>query len=286
MKKRLCLILSLLLCLTVLYPGLAEEAETEEDNTGEVHVVDPSELVEIVAGDEGETVEPSVPDGVERFTINGDSRVSVNVRDFPFCAIAYIEATGECGETWYGSGFVAGKYGNTVITAAHCLVCPKHGKWAKKLTFYFGYKNRKNYMHKYSGPWYAWVGNTFTSHEYSYDGDWGVVRLKNEKISNKVGGFGMDFPSDSAVPSKYVYAAGYSDQTLQKDSGFLTLLDSKHFKYTFDTVKGDSGGPIFTADGYAVGIVIGETSSSNGVPLYNVGYRLNSEITQAVDKVQ
>ena len=285
MKKWFCLILSILFCIGLLLPAAAEEAGAEEDNTGEVYVVDPAELVEIVAGEDADSVEPSVPDDVQRYTFHGDSRVSVNVRDFPFCAIAYIEAVGSCGDCWSGSGFVAGKYGNTVITAAHCLVCPDHGKWAKELTFYFGYKNKKNYMHKYKGPWYAWVGNTFSNREYSYDGDWGVVKLKNENISSKVGGFGMYYWKDSEVPSKLVYAAGYSDQSLQKDSGFMSVMDSNHFKYEIDQIEGDSGGPIFTKDGYAVGIIIGGTSR-NGVPLYNVGYRFTWDIANAIDAVQ
>ena len=51
-----------------------------------------------------------------------------------------------------------------------------------------------------------------------------------------------------------------------------------------DEVGGNSGGPIFTTDGYAVGIIIAETMDKNDNPIYNVGYRLTYEVWKLADE--
>ena len=280
MKKWMVLVTALVMCLALL--GYAAAEDVEEMGEGTVQFFDNAPATETT--EEPTQVETMVPDNVDRAIIGRDDRITIsNVKEFPYSAIAYLDVQAECGCRWTASGFVGGKP-DVIITAAHCLVCTDHGKWADRLNIYFGYKSKSNYMYKYSGGWEAWVGNIFPNHEYSIDNDWGVIKV-NENIAGKVGGFGTVFGmSDQETKSTHVVVAGYRDAKLRKDSGYLEILDKDHTYFYMDEVSGNSGGPIFTEDGYAVGIIIAE-NVKNGVGIFNVGYRLTGEIWNKIHEL-
>ncbi len=284
MKKWILTLTALLLCAGMLSAAMAEATET----MGEGTVTFAGEAAGESAGG-GEAAEPVtaeavVPEGMSRAVIGLDDRITIsNVSEFPYSAIAYLEVTAKCGCSWDGTGFVAGKP-DIVMTAAHCLICTEHGEWANKLTMYFGFRNRGSYMYRYNGSWNACVGTVFPSGRYSIEKDWGIIRV-NENLAEKVGGMGSYFGiSDSDIPSKYVNVAGYRDGKLRVDSGFQSVLDSDHTRFEMDEVSGNSGGPIFDDDGYAVGIIIAERMREDS-PVYNVGYRLTGEIWDEILKL-
>lgn len=102
--------------------------------------------------------------------IGNDDRVTIkNTMNYPYSAIGYIEATMTCGCNWTGTGFMVGRRG--MLTAAHCLVCQKHGAYASYANFYFGLTPNSggfSYQYTYQGSYTFWVGTTFRN---GYDSD-------------------------------------------------------------------------------------------------------------------
>ena len=278
---------ALFLCVSMLLACVSAFAEsqdnTETDGSGQVHFFESNE--ESTALQESvPACEPYVPGELEKAVIGADNRVTVNnTSQWPYSAIAMMDVVGECGDRWSASGFLVGDKG-LFLTAAHCLVCSKHSKWANNINFYFGYKSSKNYLYKYNGRWDAWVGNLFSNRNYSIEKDYAVVNISS-KVPEKVGYFGAYWAdSDTGIQSYYAYVAGYRDGKLRYDSGFLSVLDSDHVKYVMDDVAGNSGGPIYTSDGYAIGIIIADSSDRYGNPVYNIGYRLTYEVWKKAEE--
>ena len=274
MKKLLSCILLLALILSA-FSAYAEEA----GGKGEWVFAGNDTASETVLA-ELEDVSPYIPEGMDKAIFGADNRITVNnPSTYPYSAIAYIKMKYKCGCNGTGTGFVAGT-SSTVFTAAHCVVCTDHGEWADELTFYFGYKNDRNYLYKYNSKWYAYAGNTYPNKSYSIDGDYAVIKLYSD-VGEKTGWFGVRWnPSDSMVTSAYAYVAGYRDGILRYDQGFLSTGGQNHIRYTLDTLPGTSGGPVFTGDYYAIGINIASNSS------YNTAYRTTSDVMYAYDYVK
>lgn len=262
MKKFLCFLLSLMLLTAA--AGVVFAEEEEGDGAGEVIVLEEGEEAgEDLTADS----EPYVPDGADKAVFGSDSRVTVkNLNQHPYAAIAYMEVHAKCGCTWSCNGFMTDK--DRLLTAAQCLVCPDHSEWADQITFYFGYKNSRNYSYKYTGGWSAYVGNVFSNGKYSIDYDYGIVKLKKD-VGKSTGWFGAHWGlSDLELEKKYLYVAGYQGGKLMYDSGYVIAEDPQHMVFKLDTGAGIAGSPIFGTDNYAVGIAIAYNDRNN------IGYRL------------
>lgn len=218
-------------------------------------------------------VEFFAPDDLEKCIIGTDDRVRVkNTKQYPYCAIANMKVTGTCKCKWECTGFMVGK--KWLMTAAHCMVCAEHGKWAKNVTFYFGYQNSKNYLYKYTGKWTAWAGTLFPNgYSAGMEDDYCFVRLE-KNVGDKTGWFGMSFPSEIELNGSRYTVAGYRSNALKYSRGTAAALSGKLMTYTADDKPGNSGGPIFTSDYYAVGIIAAE----NNVRKVNYGRRLTRSI--------
>lgn len=277
MKKKLGIFLAMAVFLLVSV-GFAGNAYCEEgEGKGKIHFIEDYE------NDEDNeynipACEPYAPAGLDKAVIGNDDRIHVwNTSQWPYSAIALMEVEGECGHIWQSTGFLVGDTG-LFLSAAHCLVCPMDSQWAKSIQFCFGYKNSKNIYYRYTGDWDAWVGNTFVNKEYSIEKDYAVLKI-DKTVPLKVGWFGAYWgESDEKIEKYHAYVAGYRDEKLRYDSGYLTVMDADHVKFLMDEVSGNSGGPIYTSDGYAIGIIIAETKDVDHTPLFNVGYRLNHEL--------
>ena len=210
-------------------------------------------------------IEPFVPVGLEKVYIGPDDRITVsNTALYPYSAIAYMEATGKCGCPWVCTGFMV--YKNILVTAAHCMVCSKHNEWADQVTFYFGYKNRSNYLYKYNEGWNAYAGTLFPN-GYDYvaeENDWCVVKF-NMNVGEITGYFGLNQATDSEINSHYYKLAGYRDELLKYDTGFAEVLNDRLMLVYIDALPGNSGSPVFTSDYYAEGIWVAynETKEEN-----------------------
>ena len=279
MKKFLAWLL-LLAMLLFCVPAAFADGDTSYEPNGSVTVIDPdSEGAEAVIEEVFEETEPFIPEEVERTIVGTDNRITVrNSWDYPFSAIAYIEAHASCGCSWSCSGFMVNK--DRLLTAAHCLVCSKHGQWADRLDFYFGY-NGRGYSYKYTGKWTAWSGNLFRSGTDDFAYDWGCVRLASD-VGNTTGWFGTWWGmSDSQYTNTWAYVAGYADGKIRYDSGYVDSVSADNLYYTMDTVGGNSGGPVFDSDYYAIGIHVGTVS--RGSSTLNVAHRLTSYVKSHLD---
>ena len=294
MKRFLSLFLAVMLLITAC-AAFAEDADSETGGKGTVTLIDDfettAELEELL-----HPIEPGLPGGADKadpelaqsaldasmdadlFVIGADGRTTVDdTKVWPYCTIALLDVHAECGCSWTGSGFLVGGNG-LLLTAAHCLVCDEHSQWADSITFYFGYKSTYDFLYAYTGRWDAYAGNIFSNKQYTTAKDFAVVKISSE-VPETCGWMGAYWGDDDrTMNSYYVNVAGYRYGKLRYDSGYMSVQDADHVTFLMDEESGNSGGPIYTQDGYAVGIIIAESWDKNGDPIYNIGYRLTNEV--------
>lgn len=291
MKKWLVwLTLAVMLFSFAAFPAAAEEppaqeipaeeipdTEFSEENEGTVEVVtDPEAAAEIMEEDEGEDAEAFIPDELEKTIFGKDDRVTVKASSYPYSTVAYMVVKAQCGCSWVGTGFMVSK--NRMLTAAHCMVCHTHGKWAKNLTLYFGHTSRKKYVYKYSGKWYAWSGDLFSNKAYRVDYDFACVRLYKD-VGKKTGWLKPAWSaSDRELNGKWVTVAGYRDGKLKAAAGSIATVWEHHLGYTIDTLAGSSGGPVFDSDYRVYGINIAGSDTEN------IAFRIDDWVKDAYNK--
>ncbi len=281
MKKWLAFLMVLMLAVCSV-AALAEEEE-EGDSLGTIVEIDSLELEQKLEESLSD-LEPEIPEGLEKAVIGADNRVTVSdPSQYPYSAIALMDVEGECSCHWNGTGFMVGPDG-VLLTAAHCVYCPEHSKQARKITFYFGYKSSKNYLYKYTGGWTGYVGNTFAGREYSIEKDYAVIKL-DKSVVNNTGRFGARWGvGDVELQTTYVTVAGYRDGKLRYDTGYMDVYDNDHSVFLMDMVGGNSGGPIYDSNYYAIGIIIADGTDRYGT--VNIGYRLTNEVGWDYDAVK
>lgn len=207
-----------------------------------------------------------------------DDRVTItDPKAYPYSAIGNLYAVGECGHRWQGSCFMIGP--DVMITAAHCLRCFHEDcidRYVpiKKADIYFGYKSQSDCLYHYNGGIEYWTGTDFRTSGGGYDyveeniiWDYAYLKLK-EPVGNYTGYFGMMTPMDSDYDDYGFYkdeciVAGYRDDILKADIGPVFCDGGVLLNYWMDDEAGNSGGPLFTPDCFAIGIIIAENSYEN-----------------------
>ena len=247
------------------------------DQEGAAGTVTPADPPVSASGEEVPVItEGFVPDRLNKVVIGEDDRIQVfDTAEYPFSAIANMKVTGECGENWECTGFMVGK--NFLLTAAHCMYCPEHQKWAQNVTFYFGYKSNSNCLMKYTGGWNAVVGTTFPE-GYDFSGmsdDWCYVKLE-KNVGEETGWLSFRCAADSEINEQGYVVAGYRNNRLKYCYGEATVSDDHLILFDADDQPGNSGGPIFFtgAEGEkacADAIIAAECTE----PLINIGRRIS-----------
>lgn len=97
--------------------------------------------------------------------------------------VAYLDARFTCGCQRGGTGTMVGRYG--LITAAHNLYCPEHGKPLKTCDFYFGAVSRNSCWYRYDGRFNYTVYDTFQN-GYRAENDIGFVIFETP-VGNETG---------------------------------------------------------------------------------------------------
>ena len=259
--------LALILLLGPTVSGLAE--------TTEGFIPDSVAVTEYYVRDESASGSTS-DDGliIDGMVFGSDDREVIdNTDEYPFCAVAYMEAHYPCGCEKSGTGFMVER--NKLMTAAHCMVCCEHSQWADQIEFYFGFRDFDNYSYLYDGKWYAFVGDTFPNKTYTSDNDWAVVKLY-KNIGDIVGWFGFSYNMpNKQITSKEMLLLGYKWGTLRISEGKAKAGSGDLITYQIDAEAGNSGGPVFYLDNgvpYAAAIHVADNKQNN------YGYRITGEM--------
>ena len=275
MKKLLAVLL--LLCLLPCQSVVAEETsngtitEINLDNYAVEETID-------------EALEPFIPENLEKKIIGPDDRYSIaDPTAYPYSASAYMEVTARCNCSWTGTGFMVAE--DVLLTAGHCLYCTDHLSWAESIDFYFGYKNGKNYYHRYNSKWNAWINTDRINGNDKTSNDYGVVKFRYSPPGRTTGWFGMCTLSDSQLDNSLLQVVGYRNKSLKADHGFVESLHQNIIYHDADTVSGNSGCPIITyqKDGeYTVGIHTAQSTNYN----LNMGFRYDTRFLNLVRDVR
>ncbi|MBO4847809.1 MAG: hypothetical protein J5586_01475 [Clostridia bacterium] len=153
---------------------------------------------------------------------------------------------------------------NIAVTSGHCIYNGDRGGWATSIVVrpaangYFCPYGTSNATELHSAK--KWVNNGDSGYDY------GVIVLSND-IGNSTGWFGTIWRSWSLVGYN-VTVAGYPGECFRqmfKMSGQISRSTTRKVYYQIDTTAGQSGSPVYNADGYVYAIhTTGETLYGNG----------------------
>lgn len=185
-----------------------------------------------------------------------EDRVPVDdTESFPHSAICYLVLNGRFGSA-RGTGFFISP--DTIVTAGHCL----HGR--------FGYIRSAQVIAGRDGE--NWPYEPVTSTRFRVCAEWsrgrlaafdyGVIRLSESNLGQRVGHFDIAALSDAELLSSVLTTAGYpadiEPSTRQHvNSGPCDFVEPQRLGYSLDTWKGASGSPVWTQrDGRSVAVGI------------------------------
>jgi len=216
--------------------------------------------------------QPKIGGTEQRIRGAQDRRRLADTTKFPFSAIVKIIATFPDGTKAEGSGALIGS--NKVLTADHVVFNEEYGGDAKSIEILPGYANNYTSCKRtYAKTW------KHGSHHGCHDGancDVAVITTR-ESLGCNTGWFGYKEFSDSDLGE--VFVAGYPADLSDGERMYFVQTTATHLhnykkhnilSYRDWTYSGMSGGPIFTADYYIIGIHTNGGSDANyGVAFCN-----------------
>lgn len=188
----------------------------------------------------------------------------------PYAKCGVVFVTWPDGTSSTGSCAVVGR--NDILTAAHVVYSPDRGGWATELSFYFGadYNASANrfdsYTYSYSLTFdYRWTARAWTSQVFA-DGDNATMTPAESQydvaivgvsrpVGDVTGWFGLDWGRNQ---TQWVTQVGYPGRGTGMMTSAVNVSRSNLWEvYTATTDAmgpGSSGGPLFTPDGYVIGV--------------------------------
>lgn len=148
---------------------------------------------------------------------------------------------------------------HTVMTAGHCVFSHSAGGWARRIEVIPGMDATLRPFGSQVGTSFCSVKGWTVSRKPGYD--YGVIKLPNNSLGNKVGWFGFAALSDASLRRLLVNNAGYpADKpfgTQWYNAGRITKVTSRRLYYMIDTYGGSSGSSVWRYQNgkrHAVGI--------------------------------
>jgi glutamyl endopeptidase len=204
----------------------------------------------------------------EKFIIHDlDGRKKVSVEEFPYRMICLLLIKDKLGNDYFGTGFFISE--RCVITAGHCVFFGKN--WAKEIKVVPGANGSMPYGYSISNRYRSVEGWTIDGNE---DFDHGAIILNDNVLFTKVNScFGYKpFENETLIE-----ISGYpmdKNGTQWKSEGSVKNSNNYRIFYELDTVKGNSGSPVFIKNGNNR-IVVG-VHTFGDIPNYST--RVNQEI--------
>ena len=264
MKKKVIF----LLIMTILFNTFCISGVASENSEEEVFMVEKKDFstgeistVEIPVVDEADEAEAFIPDGesiIEGRNIIGTderSRVATELSNsmMPFRGVGLLEVTWNNGAVSWGTGWLFGP--NDIATAGHMVYNSERGGYASRIVFYPALNGPK-------GPANGYIAtNVSASVDYllgDEQNDYAVFEV-GSNIGNNFGYFGW---ATSISPGARIQSIGYPGDKPQFEMwhcyGVCQRLLQHSFLHTLDTVKSQSGSPVYTpTDTKVRGIHIG-----------------------------
>jgi V8-like Glu-specific endopeptidase len=217
----------------------------------------------------------------------------IGTGNFARCGVMFV--TYPNGSTYSGSCAVVGL--NDIITAGHMVYNPDRGGYATNFEFYFGadYNSLNDRFDSYSSSYSltsgftwtvkAWPTNVFADSNNSTlnisESQYDVALIGvSVALGNTTGWFGIDWARDY---SQYVNQVGYPGTStgMMTSYTYVTKVPGYGvYEMIADIMgPGSSGGPLFTNDGYLIGVK--SSGDSSGSWFADVGF-LSAELSSAL----
>ncbi len=209
-----------------------------------------------------------------------DDRVVVpNTMIPPFRSICRLETLMTNGSVGFGTGWFAAA--NIVVTAGHCLygidgTVPAEIHVTPGLSGSSApYRSQISRLIRVPRQWYE-------DHDDRYD--YGIIILPDKQMGNQTGWFGFASTKDSHLPDLCINSLGYPEDhghVLQVSCpGRVRDFDMNFLRHDVDTVRGQSGSPIFHKHTSGARTVIGIHTDADGN--LNAAVRITSSIFKQI----
>ena len=227
-------------------------------------------------------------DQIETHSIIGnDDRVRVNPNYSPYSRIVALR----CGQdkngdgiadSWsLGTGFMEGP--DCLVTAGHCMWDKTYG-WVEEMRAY-PKQNSSVYGNTYYYP-LSWTCSSEYTSKLNTDYDWCVVTM-HQNLGDSLGWFGKG--TGGSLINKSITVSGYpGDRRGYQYSakGIIRSEDAFTCRYDADTMRGQSGSPVYSSNGIVWAIhTYGLGSINRGNKITNYLYDLLQEkYVQGINK--
>ncbi len=179
----------------------------------------------------------------------------VSMTRFPYRAICKLRIRSKTGKSYMGTGWIGGR--NIVYTAGHCTFMQNEGGLVSSIEVLPGYSRTRSGNTSVSAV--NWGCTRDWAERADAALDFGCIFIRQDL--GEFGRFGFDHPyaTREQLMSLKLHIVGYpfdrdNGEAQYGDARQLSNVYPTQLRYAIDTAAGQSGAPVFTSDGWVVGI--------------------------------